>query len=265
MDLTPAGLRETTFRGALRGYNVDDVDEFVERVADGVGELLEQVRLASQRAAAAERRAKEVVSSERAVKGTLVEAQRRAEAVVAEARQRAARIEAEARQGAAQLRAEAEAERVTSRSQLDTVLAQATERIDADLRAEVERLHGVRQALQVDVAVLTSWMSDRRGSLRQVLVDTLAAIDRSSPAVDPPPVSDVDPAVRLGGEAIAVEVSPAEAGPPPPPASAGGGVNEPSRGDAADPSAAELLVELRKAATEGDDSPLRQGDQGRTP
>jgi len=57
MDLTPGALRDTTFRGALRGYNVSDVDEFVERVAVSVDELIAQLRQASARTTAAERQA----------------------------------------------------------------------------------------------------------------------------------------------------------------------------------------------------------------
>ena len=265
MNLTPDALRETTFRGALRGYNVDDVDEFVERVSDGVGQLLEQVRLASERAAAAERRAREVVSYEDEARRTLVEAQTRAEALVAEARQEAARIEAEANEGGAQVRAAAQEE-------VGAMLARAAERIDPDLRSEVERLQGVRQALQLDVAVLVSWMNDQRGSVRGVLVDTLAAIDRSAPAVDPPPVSDADPRIRLGGQIIAGEAEgdqqpparPAQpAQPAPPPASAGSGGDEAAPyGDLSDD---EFLAELNKAATDGDDSQLGRRGQDRTP
>ncbi len=198
MELTPEALRETTFRGVLRWYYVDDVDEFVERVSVGVGELLEQVRLASERAAAAERRAKEVISAEDELKRELEEARNKAEALVAEAQQEAARIEAEAGQRAEQVRAGAQEE-------VAAMLARAAERIDPDLRAEVERLHGVRQALQHDVAVLSGWMNGQRDSVRGVLVDTLAAIDRSAPAVDPPPVTDIETRIRLGEPAVAAD------------------------------------------------------------
>src|SRR4051794_19758480 len=100
MDLTPAALREATFRGALRGYNVDDVDEFVEQVAAGVGELLEELGVATERATTAERRAKELAGSEDAMRRTLVHAQKLADAVLAEARQEAARITEEAHDAA---------------------------------------------------------------------------------------------------------------------------------------------------------------------
>ncbi len=263
MDLTPAALRETTFRGALRGYNVDDVDEFVERVAVGLGELLEQLRLVSQRAAAAERRTKDTATSEDAMKRTLAHAQKLAETVVAEARQEAARLADDSRQVVRQLRRtaneelaaeheeaaaaraeadrlrrEAEAERSVARAQaeavrtaaraavevdraavraeLEAMVAGAAAGIDADLRAEVERLHEVRTALQLDIALLTGWVHEQRGSVREVLVETLAAVDRVAPTAEPPTVADVDPSVRLGDRPT--EPAPAAATTPTPPA-----------------------------------------------
>jgi len=316
MDLTPDALRETTFRGALRGYNVDDVDEFVEKVAAGMAELLDQLRLASERAVAAERRAKEVTTSDDAMRRTLGHAQKLAEAVLAEARQEAARLNEEALQAGAQLRAsvkeevgaervateaaradaekvrsevravraqqvaeadvhrqaalkEIEAERAVARRQLEGLVANAAARIDVDLLAEVDRLHGVREALQLDVAILTSWMHDQRDSVRTVLVETLAAVDRAAPADDPPPVSDVDTSVRLAGLPVPNQAAPvpplavtAPAPPPPPPAeprpdpapTAEPGLD--GLGDTTFPdlSDEEFLAELKKAADGGDDS-----------
>jgi len=235
MELTPDALRETTFRGALRGYNVDDVDEFVEKVAAGMAEILDQLRLSCERAVAAERRAKEVATSEDAMRRTLAHAQKLAEAVLDEARQEAERITTEAKERASSLRAGIQAQvvgdqaaaesarqeterilaqvraeqardsaaadtrRVVALGQIDPMVEKAARRIDTDLQAEIQRLHAVRQALQVDVAVLTRWMHDQRDSVRNVLVETLAAVDRGGPAVEPPPVSDIDTTVRLAG------------------------------------------------------------------
>lgn len=331
MDLTPDALRGMTFRGALRGYNVDDVDEFVEKVAVGMGELLEQLRLASERATTAERRAKEVASSEDAMRRTLGHAQKLAEAVLAEARQEAARVTEEAHQAATQLRAsvkeevaaeraaaesarheaeqllaeakagraavdaevdgqrlsaraETEAERAAARAQLDAMLARAAQDIDADLQAEVARLHSVRQALQLDVAVLTSWMHDQRDSVRTVLVETLAAIDRAGSVSEPPPITEVDTTVRLA--APSVDLPPAEPGPEGVreamaapstfPAPAEDRAPVPSGERPVTPAAApqqespvsfpdlsdeEFLAELKKAAAGGDDSPFGSSDQ----
>jgi DivIVA domain-containing protein len=46
MDLTPQTLREVEFREKLRGYHPDDVDDFLEKVAVAVGELLDRLAAA---------------------------------------------------------------------------------------------------------------------------------------------------------------------------------------------------------------------------
>jgi DivIVA domain-containing protein len=57
MDLTPQSLHSVEFREARRGgYNTRDVDDFLERVAAGVGHLNERARDAHGRADAAEAR-----------------------------------------------------------------------------------------------------------------------------------------------------------------------------------------------------------------
>lgn len=60
MDVTPESVRAATFKGALRGYKVEDVDAFVEQMALGVGKLLEQLRIEAERAVAAERSAEDL-------------------------------------------------------------------------------------------------------------------------------------------------------------------------------------------------------------
>src|SRR5918997_6946972 len=57
MELTPQALHDVEFREARRGgYNTRDVDDFLERVAIGVGQLQDRLREAYHRAEAAEAR-----------------------------------------------------------------------------------------------------------------------------------------------------------------------------------------------------------------
>jgi DivIVA domain-containing protein len=54
MELSPQTLHAVEFREARRnGYNTRDVDDFIERVAAGVGHLNERLREAAARAEAA--------------------------------------------------------------------------------------------------------------------------------------------------------------------------------------------------------------------
>src|SRR4051794_4762213 len=110
MDVTPQVINEVEFHQKMRGYDPDEVDDFLERVASAVEQLLERTRVAEQRAVAAERRGgqcpqrgppparatapvtKTAESDETdAIKRTLVLAQRTADAAVKEAEEEAAR------------------------------------------------------------------------------------------------------------------------------------------------------------------------------
>ena len=97
MDLTPESLRAVEFRGtrASKGYNHVDVDEFVAKVAAGVGELLEQIRLTAERATQADLENVGLREAEDAMRRTLVHAQKLADALLAEAGQEAARLREE--------------------------------------------------------------------------------------------------------------------------------------------------------------------------
>src|SRR5690606_5401839 len=112
------------------GYNTRDVDDFIERVAAGVGHLNERVREAQARADAADARiaelqreldevrrrpataaaAPEVSETDETLRRTLVLAQRTADATIKEAKEEANRVLSEAREEAARTRAQAESE-----------------------------------------------------------------------------------------------------------------------------------------------------------
>ncbi|MGH9060729.1 MAG: DivIVA domain-containing protein, partial [Acidimicrobiales bacterium] len=65
MEVASRSIREVEFRQQLRGYNQDDVDEFLERVAAGIEVLQERLREATERAARAEQRLAEQRLAER--------------------------------------------------------------------------------------------------------------------------------------------------------------------------------------------------------
>src|ERR1700733_2076376 len=104
MDITGKALREVEFRDRLRGYDTDEVDEFLERVAVGVEELQADLAAARARVAAVERQLEDApVGDDDAIRRTLVLAQRTADLAVKEATEEANRLLFDAR---------AEAERV---------------------------------------------------------------------------------------------------------------------------------------------------------
>ena len=171
MELTPRLLTEVEFREQWRGYSQNEVDDFLERVAAGVAELLERLREANERASTAERRLLERAEDDE-IRRTLVLAQRTASSALEEARAEAARIVGDAEDRKREMEAE---------------LAERNERELGDL---LER----RRALEADIDALTAFVDDLRGTVRSELQRQLDAFDAlKAPAA--PPVSDVDVAI----------------------------------------------------------------------
>ncbi len=109
MDVTPKLLEDVEFREKFRGYDPEEVDDFLERVAIAFGQLHErlrdtgeQIEAANARAARAEARARASADTDDVLRRTLVLAQRTADAAIKEAEESAAAIvsvaEAQARE-----------------------------------------------------------------------------------------------------------------------------------------------------------------------
>jgi len=216
MELTPGALRETTFRTALRGYNVDDVDEFVEGVSAGVGELLEQVRLSSDRASTAERRAKATIAaSEESMKRTLSQAKKLAEAMVAEARREARRVTEQARLAVEKLAASAQDEAGTEEpgevdvDEVDDVEHKRAEAAElwAAARAEADELRAAARAEADELRAAARAEAEELRATARAEADVAAGVAAnvaSAPQADPvaPPleVTTSRPAPDLGAE-----------------------------------------------------------------
>lgn len=177
MDVSPKTLREVEFREKLRGYNPDDVDEFLERVAAGLEILQERLRQATERAVRAEQRAAETNEGDDAMRRTLVLAQRTADLAVQEAREQAERIVAEADGQAQGVRAEA-AEHAR----------RTIEEATREAWAQVSRLESARDDLHREIAALQQYLDSERARLRAVVGETLRRLDDIVPSMSPPPV-----------------------------------------------------------------------------
>src|SRR5215213_3972846 len=99
MDVTPQLLKDVEFRSKVRGYDPDEVDDFLERVGvafaqmnDRLRDARDQVEAAKAQAAAAEARARDNSDIDDTLRRTLVLAQRTADAAVKEAEEQAAAI-----------------------------------------------------------------------------------------------------------------------------------------------------------------------------
>jgi cell division initiation protein len=211
MELTPQTLHAVEFREARRGgYNTRDVDDFLERVAAGVGHLHERLREVGARAESAEARlldaqrqleeaqrrgpsaaptvtagAQSVGPSETddTLRRTLVLAQRTADATIKEAKQEANRLIDEAR-------AEASRARMTAEDDARRGADQARVSVEAELDGLIDQ----RDALRSDVDVLTRHIDDQRERIRAGIAELHRIVDDEGHlSTDPVPgLADID-------------------------------------------------------------------------
>ncbi|QGG95540.1 DivIVA domain-containing protein [Actinomarinicola tropica] len=200
MDLTPELLRTVEFGEAKKGYDLDEVDEFLDRAATDLARQHTRLRELEQRVTEAEKRAAEAESSSRdrgdsdeTLRRTLVLAQRTADAAIKEAQDEAARIVAEARQKA------------------DGMIASAEEQVRREvgatrdrLQAEIRDLEGRRGQLHDRIVELGAHLDAERDRLRHQVDQLRAAVEDESLRVAPVPGADPEPS---GSEEPAVDLS----------------------------------------------------------
>lgn len=236
MDLSSQVINEIEFSMARRGYDPDQVDEFLEKVAVAVEELTERVTEARERALVAERRANEVerkhanraerVADEAAdltasvsaqaeaeletLKRTLVLAQRTADAAMQEAEQEAARLRADAQAEAAKLVSAAEGDARAAHEETRRALIE-----------EIGALGSDRDQLRDDVRALERHVDEQRLRLRgsitelQRILDDPARLKAAQPPIsldvtdEPPGPTPVAAAVEPDEEPVRVVDRPA--------------------------------------------------------
>ncbi|CAN5723103.1 hypothetical protein BH20ACT2_BH20ACT2_24670 [soil metagenome] len=224
MELTPKLLtEEVEFRETFRGYDRNEVDDFLERVAVAVGQLQQQLADAITRGKAAEARAGApggVVAPAPAARAapppaedpteelrrTLVLAQRTADAAIKEAHEEADRLVDDAR---------TQAERLLRDSRREAERDGADRRLE--LQAEVEQFEAARRALQGDVELLEQHLEDQRESLRNAIAELQRLVDEPEglAIATAPETSDIDvPASSTWTD----DEDPEEVAPPPRPA-----------------------------------------------
>ncbi len=192
MDVTPQLLHDVEFREAKRGgYNTQDVDEFLERLAVGLERQDVQVREARQRIEAAEARAAEAErraaqaeqaasqssAADETLKRTLVLAQRTADAAIREAEEQAARTVSAAQEHAAQLMAEAEEISARARAEAEEEVRHAHEEAQAQVLEEMRELEATRDQLRADVDVLEHHLDDQRERIRRAAHELQRVLD----------------------------------------------------------------------------------------
>jgi DivIVA domain-containing protein len=160
VPLTPIDVEQVLFRRAFRGYDVDEVDAFLDRVQGELARLL-----SSPPAVAAEEPAPTQEGQEAALR-TLLLAQRTADQAVAEAREEAEQIRSAAGEQATATVATAreQAEALLSASRAEA--AQVDEKISQRLEEALGDLDRRRSRLQADIDELRAFEREYRTRLR---------------------------------------------------------------------------------------------------
>ena len=173
-------LRTVEFRQTLRGYHIDDVDEYLERVAVDAEALQEQLRQAADRLKQAAERISQlesaltdaqqqggtVTQADDSLQRTLILAQKFVDQTQAEAETQARVLVAEAEDRARLLLADAE-KRAKS----------VTEDTERHLRDEIARLEALRTQLSSEVDTVARHLDNERMRLRGALSEMLSWVD----------------------------------------------------------------------------------------
>jgi len=198
MDNSPAPasildtLRTVEFRLGLKGYNVDEVDEYLDKAAqeaeglqEHVRQLNERLRQASERIAQLEREKRSAPAataadaegsaaadsgalSDETLQRTLILAQKFVDQTKRESEAEAAAIVSQAQERARVAIAEAEAS-----------AAQLQEESHQKLREEVGRLEATRTELATDVETMARHLDSERNRLRGALTEILKWVDEN--------------------------------------------------------------------------------------
>jgi cell division initiation protein len=174
LGVSPGRVREIRFAEQWRGYRTDEVDEFVDQVAEAFDQLEARVQECSTRAAEAERRLLERGPDDD-LSRTLVLAQRTADAVLHEAEVEAAGVLARGEERARLLVEEAEVRR-----------AHLDQEIEARVASELREVSERRAVLETEVAALTSYVEHQRRRMADELREQLAWLEGSGHLELPP-------------------------------------------------------------------------------
>lgn len=237
-ELSPL-FQEIEFHERYRGYDPDEVDAFVDRVARAAAVMRGRISELHERIEAAEARSGATgghSDTEATLTRTLVLAQRTADAAIAEAREEADRLTADAAAGAqailsaaeaeaaaavddaadraGRILAEAETDRRTMVAEAEALASHAAAAERERLAAEVSELHEYRAFLADDIEILERHLAEERGRLTASLAALTDLLD--SPEVFRPVRPPATSGVEVDAAQLAAIAEPDQVGEPTP-------------------------------------------------
>jgi cell division initiation protein len=165
---TSIDVQNKKFTRAMRGYAIDEVDAFLDQVADELARLRKDGKGQPDRSAPK--------ADEQAIARALVTAQRVAEQTIADAKAQAQSI---------RIDAEAAATRTTESAQLHA--REIVEAAELHARQVTEQLGQRRRELELSIQALQAFEGDYRGRLLARVDELRKALEDSAPSASVAP------------------------------------------------------------------------------
>ncbi len=187
MPYSPEDIVAYAFRTRARGYDRDEVDAFLDELADQIEQERARSATLEERVTALEADLTEADESERALKRTLITVQDAADRALTEAQEEVAELRAEADREIAARRERTEGELAEQRARAEAEAARLLDAARAEVAAQQER---VRHLQELDAG--------HRAQLRDHLEGQFGAL-----AALPDPFADLDLGVTAEGAGAA--------------------------------------------------------------
>ncbi len=197
MKLTPLDIHHKEFRHSLRGYSIEEVDAFLDEVADEFERLFKENIDLSEKNEAAQQQVRQYQEQEQTIRNTMISAQTSAEEIVKKSQEEATAVLRDAEMKAKEIIHNA----LTQKQQVQNELVrikQAEEEFRAKFKGLLDEHTQALSEVKLpdDVNVL---MGDTdEGVVAQVEIEPPApvAVDPvPEPAMAPSPEFEVEPAV----------------------------------------------------------------------
>ena len=195
MAITPADIEKKTFSTALRGYDLDEVDDFLDEMVVAVRELEEELARAKERVAQLENDPEAMAAvaaapppprpDESAVGRALIAAQTAADRLLEDAQSEADKIVGDAR------------------SEADT-FAQERNKKKAEVDAEMAEMTGLVAGVRNQLAVLATTVADKLDEMDEV-VSGAHSHDVMEPETDTGTADSGDEATDDGPEDVSID------------------------------------------------------------
>jgi cell division initiation protein len=184
MSLSPSDVEEKAFTQALRGYQMDEVDDFLDEVVGTLKAHEQRLREAQDRIRSLESDVGTRGGDESTISRAFIAAQRSADALIVEAEEQAAKIRREAESEAALLMSERDAQR-------------------KGLLAEIGSMRGAVAALRERLSELAGQVSDEVEMMEATVAHSEAEVREPDPSEEvesPEPAAESEEATEESAE-----------------------------------------------------------------